>query len=248
MVKRAAFLVAIGAVANVTASAQTVSAGTSTVELRISATGQSVQPADYVTIYVPISTSGDTVLAARAANGAAVAKLTAALMARGVERSAVTLLTSFGRLGFIGNEAYDPNDGSMAPQTLADMAARKSASSTIRIRLTNTSLFDSVRDVLEQQNLTPLGSPLYELNDDRAARTAAVANAIATARQDADAYAAPLGLRVVRITSVSNYGDATPVIPDANFLLRMMTGPQEPTAKSVETRAQVWVNFVLAPR
>jgi uncharacterized protein YggE len=250
MLKQTMLLLAIGAFANGAASAQTPGALTpGTVELKISAAGQSVKPADYVTVYVPISTNGDTAPAARAANSAAIATLTSALVAHGVDRDAITLLPPSGRMGFVGNEAYDLSDGPLVPQAMtATMARKKSASSIVRIRLTNITLFDRVREVLDQQNLATLGAPLYALDDDRAAKNAAVAEAIGKAKQDAEAYAVPLGLRVERITSVSNYGDAASVVPDANFIMQMVMGTQDVAPGSVTTRVQVWVNFVLSSR
>lgn len=249
MLKRTILCLAVGVFAHASASAQTPDPRLApTVELRIVSTGQSVKTADYVTIYVPISTNADTTSSARAANNAAIAKLTNALVAHGVGRDAITVIPSSGRMGFIGNEAYDPSDASSEPASVATLTARKSAFSTVRIRLTTIASLDGVQAVLDQQNLTMLGGPLYSLNDDRVARNAAVADAIVKAKQDADAYAAPLGMRVERITSVSNYGDATPTVPDANFLMQMMIGSQEPASGSVTTRVQVWVNFVLGPR
>jgi uncharacterized protein YggE len=150
--------------------------------------------------------------------------------------------------GFIGNEAYDPSDPPEVPQAMAATMARKTAYSTVRIRLTDAALVDRVREVLDQQNQSMTGAPTYALNDDRAAKNEAIADAIAKVRQDAEAYAAPLGLRVERITSVSSYGDVTQTLPDVNFLAQMMAGAQEGPSNSVTTRAQVWANFVLAPR
>jgi uncharacterized protein YggE len=232
--------------AMVAANAQTTNAAKlGAVELRLNATGQSVKRADFVTIYVPVSTSAETASAARSANRAVITTLTNALVGGGIDRGSITPMPAATRLGFIGNEAYDPGDLPLAPQA---MAARKTASSTVRIRLTDIALVDRVRDVLDQQNQSMAGAPIYALNDDRAAKNEAIADAIAKVRQDAEIYAAPLGLRVERMTSVSSYGDTAPTIPDVNFIAQMMTGGQDDPPNIVTTRAQVWVNFVLVPR
>ncbi len=244
-----AILLGVAPFAMVAANAQTTNAAKpGAVELRLNATGQSVKRADFVTIYVPVSTSAETASAARSANRAAIATLTNALAGGGIDRGSITPMPAATRLGFIGNEAYDPGDLPLAPQAMAGMMARKTASSTVRIRLTDITLVDRVRDVLDQQNQSMTGAPIYALNDDRAAKSEAIADAIAKVRQDAETYAAPLGLRVERITSVSSYGDATPTIPDVNFIAQMMTGGQDDPPNLVTTRAQVWADFVLVPR
>lgn len=243
-----AALLSIAPIATAAANAQATNiAAPGAIELRLSATGQSVNRADYVTIYVPISTTGETASAARSANSAAITAVTNALVSHGVDRGAVTLLPATARFGFVGNEAYDP-DTPQAPQGLAAMMARKTAFSTLQIRLSDPALVGRVRDALDEQNQAMSGAPLYSLKDERAAKNAAISDALAKARQDAEAYAVPLGLRVDRITSVSNYGDTTPTVPDVNFFARMMAGAQEGPANSVTTSAQVWVNFVLVPR
>ncbi len=251
MLKRMLMLLAIGSFSSGSVSAQTANVSSSkSVELRISATGQSVKAADYVLIYVPISTNADTASAARAANSAAITALTNALVAHGIDRNAITLMSASASLpmALIGNEAYDPGDTLQVPSAMKAMMPRKTALSTVRIRLSNVALFDNGREVFDQQNQAMTGAPLYSLNDDRAAKNEAIADAITKAKQDADAYGAPLGLRVDRITSISNYGDATPVVPDVNFFAQIMAGAQGGSTKSVTTKAQVWVNFVLVPR
>jgi len=244
-----AVLLGVAPLSFVAANAQTTNAAKlGAVEFRLNATGQSVKRADYVTIDVPITTKAETASAARSANNATTTTLTEALVERGVDCGSITLVSVPMRFGFIGNEAYDPNEAQEMPQAMAAMIARKTAYSIIRIRLTDAALVDRVREVLDQQNLSMTGLPTYALNDDRTAKNEAIADAIAKVRQDAEAYAAPLGLRVERITSVSNYGDATPMTADVDFFAQMITGAREMPSNSVTTRAQVWVNFILVPR
>jgi uncharacterized protein YggE len=243
-----AALLFVAAIAPATASAQAAGAvSPGGIELHLMATGESVNHADYVTFYVPISTTGENASAARSANSAAIAALTSALVSRGVDRAAITLLPASTRFGFVGNAAYDPDIPQVPPGSAAAMK-RKSAFSTLQIRLSDPALFRRVQDALDEQNQAMIGAPSCSLKDDRAAKNAAISDALAKARQDAEAYAAPLGLRVDRITSVSNFGDANSAIPDANFLTRMMFGVPEDSADSVTTSAQVLVDFVLVPR
>lgn len=241
-----AALLGIAQFAIVSANAQTTNAAKpNTVELRLSAAGQSVKRADFVTIYVPISTNAETASAARTANLATITALTDALVRRGIDRNSIKLMPPAARFDIVGNAAYDPSD---TPQMIAALMARKMASSTIRIRLTDIAAVDRVREVLDQQNQAMTGAPVYSLSDDRVAKNEAIADAIAKVQKDAEAYTAPLGLRVERIVSVSSYGDVAPTMPDMSIFTQMMVGAQEEASNSVITRAQVWVNFALIAR
>ena len=94
--------------------------------------------------------------------------------------------------------------------------------------------------------------------DEAAAHTAAIAKAIANARTEADAYAAALGMRVVRVIRV---GNAKPKVnwPDLMMLFGGITNGMDPgTTESTalyELRAMaaahfagVTIDFVIAPK
>lgn len=217
------------------------------VELSLEATGQNLSRADLVTIYVPITTYAETAAEARSANRAAISTLTNALVSKGIDASTISMLPANATLGFVGNEAFSGE----APQNETARMQRRTAHSTLQVRLTDAALLDRVRETLDGQNLTMSGVPRYSLKDDRSAKSLAVADALAKVRQDAEAYAAPLGLRIDRIVSISNHGDAANPFFDSEYVLRVMTGTHAPDSidkNMVTTNARVRVKFVLVPR
>lgn len=214
--------------------------------LQISANGSSRDKADTVTILVPISTTGATASAARAANEASIERLKKALVARGVPAGSASVVPMQGSFGFIGNETANLD---LLPGTAFAAAGReKSARSLIQIILTNPAMMSAVRAALDAENQAMTGPPVYALKDDRPASAAASADAIAKARRQADLSAAALGLRVARIVRVSNYGEQTNEVPDYESMARMMMGARADEGDQVVTRARVWIDFVLQPR
>jgi len=96
------------------------------------------------------------------------------------------------------------------------------------------------------------GGPIYELVDETAPRRAARAEAIANARADAESYAAPLNLRIVRVLHITERGGLdflSMTVSESNALIRAMRSFSSAQAEAqVETYAVVGVDFVLGPR
>lgn len=170
--------------------------------LHIEASGTTTDPADLITITVPIQTTGQTAIAARAANQAAIARFKAALKVAGIDPAAVSMKppSSF---GFIGNMSTAEDDGA-ASMTLLNQAQTRSANSMFDIRLSDPSQMTKVTAVLDEQNLAMVGGPRSSLVDDRAAKDRAIANAIANVRKEAESYAKALGVTIKRIVRVSS--------------------------------------------
>ena len=235
-------------VVSATGHAQSAPRAPGHVKLRIATTGSTSNRADKVTILVQLSSRAATTTAARQENDALAARLTAALVARGVPRAAITTLPRSGRLGFVGNAAAADQDELPPPAVLAGMAGQTWAFSTVRVALSDPGLITAVRDVLDAQGLAMDIGPQLALQDDRAAKRTATAKAIAAARAEADVYAETLGLKVAAITSVSNVGENNFGRPDPDMFLNMMLGGGEGGGDTVVTSVPVWVDFDLAPR
>jgi uncharacterized protein YggE len=218
---------------------------TGEVLLQVSAMGSVHNPADDITITIPITASSNTAIAARAANQAVIDRIKRALVAKGIDPNAISLAPmNSPRIGFIGNEV----DMSGFPSQGVDMAQnRKTANSVLQVKLSNRAGIRTVRDVLDAEDQGMAGAPAFSLKDDRAAHQAAVKDAIAKARAEAESYAAALGLHVVGITRVSNQGPEG-ANPEAYLaVMRAMNG-QGGESDDVVTEARVWIDFKLAPR
>jgi len=190
--------------------------------------------------------------AARAACEASLRDLIAKLKAAGVPDSAISVPPGGGmtRIGFISSPAYDDDDDpSPATPALAMAAARqrKTGSILVHIELTDMSRLAAVRKLLSEREDAVAQPATLALRDDSAARRAAVAQAVAKARQEADAYSSALGLRVARIVRVFNPA-ATSEQPQAwTQMIAMMNGGGG-TGQEGVTEARVGMDVVLAPR
>ncbi len=95
------------------------------------------------------------------------------------------------------------------------------------------------------------GGPEYHLDDDSAARREARVQAIASARADAEAYAAAAGMRIVRILRITDRAglDFTQLLVTEREAAARF-GPRfgRSDGPAVETLAVVGVDYVLAPR
>ncbi len=155
-----------------------------------------------------ITARADNAADARSACTAALRDLQTQLQSLGVPDAAITVLPpGTTQMGFVGNEAYfdneAPNPGGAAA-LLAMTQQRKIATISAQIELTDMNRLTAVRQLLLDREDVTAQPPTLSLRDDTAVRRAAVAQAIAKAKEEADAYSAALGLRVSRVVRVFN--------------------------------------------
>ncbi len=196
-----------------------------------------------------VSARAADAVAARSACDAALRDLQTKLRSVGVPDTAIIVLPpGTTQIGFVGNEANSdaeaPNPASAA--TLLTMARqRKIATVGVQIELTDMSRLNSVRQLLLDRDDVTFQPPILGLRDDTVARRAAVAQAVANAKAEADAYAGALGLQVSRIVRVFN-PNVTAEQPQV--WLQMIASMNGGTGNEVVTDARVGMEFVLAPR
>nr|WP_197277144.1 SIMPL domain-containing protein [Sphingomonas profundi] len=196
-----------------------------------------------------VTARANSAAAARNACDAAQRDLQAKLRSVGVPDAAITVLPPVtSQIGFIGNEAYSddetPNPAGAAA-LLAMARQQKIATVGVQIELTDMNRLASVRQVLLDREDVTAQPPTLSLRDDTAARRAAISQAIAKAKEEAEAYAAALGLRVSRIVRVFDPA-ATSEQPQVwSQMITLMNGG---TGTEVVTDARVGMEVVLAPR
>ena len=167
----------------------------------------------------------------------------------GVPDAAITVLPpGTTQIGFIGNEAYSDDDTPQNPAGAAALLAmarqRKIGTVGVQIELNDMTRLTAVRQLLLEREDVTAQPPTLSLRDDTAARRAAVAQAIAKARQEADAYSGALGLHVMRIVRVFNPA-ATAEQPQV--WAQMITLMNGGTGNEVITDARVGMEVVLGP-
>lgn len=217
------------------------------IPLRIMAEGKVRTPADTLTLFVPITGTGATAAAAREAARQRTTAVTAALNSQGVEAAAIVVTPATGPLGFIGNETDDDLPiGTMAAMTSASSSSPRQVAVVLRVRLSDPGMLERVQRALDAMDQPIIGGPRPALRDDRVARQQAIAAATVKARQEADAYAGALGLRVARVLAI---GNAVPSSSDTALgwtIYAAMQGGGVDTA--VETQARIQIDYALAPR
>jgi uncharacterized protein len=220
--------------------AQPLAAGE--VVLELNSLGVSTRRADRAELTIGIEGSGPDPAAARRSYEGKLARIRAAVRAAGGEIE-VREFDEYGMMGY--------NTAGNIGMTMADtLTEGYSGSGGAEIRLRNAARLDQLqREVLAAGAIVVAG-PAYYIENSLQAERAARQDAIVKARAEADAYAASLNMRVVRMVRLTER--TTPDFNNAMTNDRMMalvagasTANGDP---DVETYALLGVDFVLAPR
>jgi uncharacterized protein YggE len=185
---------------------------------------------DIATFRIMINRQGTTGAIARAAATAASADLTSKLVTAGVNRSSIRVTPGrSAQIGFVGNEAYAPDVGGDTPGLQAVLTPtatrpRRTASTLLEVDVTDMAKLAAVRTIIEEQDGTITLPPTLALRDERAARREAIAIAFAKARENADAYAAANGMRVVRVVRIYDTSTGSNQREDFAQMMSLMSG------------------------
>jgi uncharacterized protein YggE len=205
--------------------------------LEVEPTGVAHNIGDNISLTVPLSATAATAAEARRQLMVQFNRLSATAHTAGVQPQDVTLQWPR-RLGFIGNEGRAAADGPKPKQL-------SSASLVISVR--DPARLESLRDALESAG-ADVGEPIYSLSDEGAARQAANAEALRKGRDEADAYARALGMRVARLLRVSDHPESnTYDVETMQNMMRMMMGNGTAKSGDVETDVRLSMEFALAP-
>jgi uncharacterized protein YggE len=122
-----------------------------------------------------------------------------------------------------------------------------SLSSGVEVRLRNLDKVAELTQALHEAGVEIYADPVYAPGDQSAARRTARAEAMATARADAEAYAASLGLRVVRVVRVTERMglDLISLLVNNSSLLTSMFQPARAQGPEIPTFVTVGVDFAL---
>lgn len=242
-----ALLLPVAAVAQVRPAAPVI--------VEVIAIGEIDAPATYLTMTATWSSEAKTQELADRAKIAKLAEVLKALQAEGVPNSAVTALAADEPLV----TAASPNDllGLDADDEATDAAAPAdpvfTASDSKSIRVTSLVQANAARDALEALGVT-VSEPKATLDDQPAVYRQAKTLALRNARLDGDAYAREMGMRVARVSRISEAGNNLLLPGWQEKAQRMMNaGPTgiEEMFKSkpgtVRVEATLVVEFVLTP-
>jgi uncharacterized protein YggE len=200
----AALMLGVAAIPAAAAQAQSASTITQTIagtRLDVSATGEVTRVPDVAIISAGVVTRQSTATAAIQEAADRMSRVLAALKRAGVEdrdiqTSSVSLNPEY---------RYENNQ---PPQLVG-----YSASNQLTIRFRDIRNSGKILDALVSQGANQINGPNLTIDKPEAALDEARAKAVAAARARADLYARSLGLRVVRVVSVSESGGYAPPPP-----------------------------------
>jgi len=203
--------------------------------LEIEATGVDTGRPDLVTLYAGVSTQGSTAAEASRENAAVAQRILGVLRAQGVEARDMTT-----RDLRVEPLYADQNERTELPRLLGYRAENR-----VEVRLRDVATAPRTIDALIAAGANRVNGPIFSVSDRQPAIRAAEQDAVRRARQQAETYAASLGLRVVRIVSISERGGFDPEIVVTGTLFR--TGASIEQGET-DTRVKIWAAFALAPR
>lgn len=240
-----AIVVALAAVALVTvmpgaASAQDpITLAPGEVLLKIEAQGVDKRRPDMMTITAGTVTTAGSAREALSRNNSLSAKLIEALRAQGI--AAQDVRTS--------DLSVDP----VMDNEEAERQHRESriigyvAKNTLEVRLRELNRAADVIDALFTAGANSIQGPRFSHSDPKPAQKTARQQAVAVARDQADTYAAALGMRVARVLRVSERGSfdndsGEAIVVTGSRIARTNIEPGD-----LSTRITVWIDYALVP-
>jgi uncharacterized protein len=195
---------------------------------------------DRVYIDIGVTTQAQRSEAATSRNAARISAVIAAV--KRVSGSTVQLTTTEYS---ISPSYHYPHDGGTA--TIVGYTA----SNVVRVRLDDLTRIGPVIDAATEAGSNNVQDIRFALRDEQAARSAALRKAALNARQDAQALVDALGLRIVRILSVSEQSPPiapVPVYPQAMEMRLAAATPATPVeAGTIDVNATVTLTVEVAP-
>jgi uncharacterized protein YggE len=195
---------------------------------------------DRVYIDIGVTTQAQKSQAATSQNAATTSAVVAAV--KRVSGSGAQLTTT----EYAVNPNYNyPRDGG-TPSIVG-----YTASNVVRVRLDDLRQIGPVIDAATQAGSNSVQDIQFALRDEQAPRAEALREAAIDARQDADALAGALGLRIVRILSVSEESPESrpiPIYPQAMRFAAKASVPATPVeAGTLDVSATVTLTVEVAP-
>ena len=228
-----ALLLASAAIPLAPAPAQTTGQVTQAItgtRLDISASGEVSRVPDLAIISAGVVTRASTASAALQQNSARMDRVIAALKGAGIaDRDIQTSSIN------LNPEYRYPNN--QAPQLVA-----YSATNQLTVRFRDIRNSGKVLDALVAEGANQINGPTMTIEHPEAALDEARTKAIAAGRARADLYARALGMRVVRVVSVSETGGSYPVPPPMPYAERAMAA-SAPDTKILPGEQKLEVNL-----
>jgi uncharacterized protein YggE len=204
--------------------------------LDVTATGETSRVPDIAIISAGVVTRAPTAAAAIQQNAARVERMLAALRRAGVEERDIQTSS----INLNPDYHYEEN---RPPRLIAYQA-----SNTLNIRFRDIANSGRILDALVAEGANQISGPMLTLDRPEAALDEARANGIARGRARAELYARSLGMRVVRVVSVSESGGYAPPPPMPMAERMVATGGADTKIVPGEQKLQVTLAMVFELR
>lgn len=205
--------------------------------LQVEAEGVSRSRPDVMTITAGVVSTGATAAEALQASNVAADRVLARVRALGVSPQDIRTTALAVRPRLAGQREED-----VPPRILG-----YTASNQVELRLRDLARAGDIISAAFEAGANNVEGPRFSLSDDRTQRLAAGREGVRLAREEAENYAAGLGMRVSRVLRVSERGQ---VVGGLEYFTvsgsRISRTPIEPG--EVTTAVRVWVDFALTAR
>lgn len=212
--------------------------------LNISADGLASRKPDMAVFTAGVTTQGTTAAEALSSNSASMNRAIAALKAAGIADRDIQ--TSNLNLNPVYGQQRQLPDGTIDPPQPKIIGYQ--ANNTVTVKQRNLDQFGKVIDTLVKAGANQVNGPSFMMENPDAALDEARTQAMTKARARAELYARAVGLKVVRILSISEGGGYAPPMPV--MYARAGAAPEAAppiAAGQVDMNASVNVLFELAP-
>lgn len=198
--------------------------------LDISASGEATRVPNLAIISAGVVTRGSTASAALQENSTRMDRVIAALKRAGIEDRDIQTSS----IGLNPEYRYPDNQ---TPQLVG-----YTASNQVTVRFRDIRNSGTVLDALVAEGANQISGPTMTIERPETALDEARSKAIANGRARADLYARALGMRVVRVVSVSETGGSYPVPPPMPYAERAMAA-SAPSTKIEPGEQKLEVNL-----
>jgi uncharacterized protein len=212
--------------------------------LEVEAEGTHRARPDVMTMTAGVVTTGNTASAALGENSRVANRLIETVRARGIEARDVR--TTRLRVQPVFER---PRPGQADEVEEERRIVGYLATNNVELRLRDLTRASELLDAFLQAGANNVEGPRFSLSEERPAILAAQREAVRLAREEAENYAAALGMRIARVLRVSDRGRQSN--DSEQYVLvtgsRITAGPPVEPGE-LETRVRVWVDFALAPQ
>jgi uncharacterized protein YggE len=193
---------------------------------------------DIAIVTIGVTTRGATAAEALAANSADIAKVISTIQGEGVADKDI------GTSGFSVFPVYEPTDPNNPPRSDLPKIVGYQVVNEVRVTVRDIATSGSILDKVVTAGANQVNGITFDIADRKTAADAALGDAIADARRQAEVMAKAAGVRLVRIVTVNaSSGGMMPM--SARFDMAESAVPVMPGQQ--EVRANASVTWEIAP-